>query len=144
MDPVAIVTPRTQLAIFIADRPGTLARACQSLAEAGINIDALATEGGSRGGELLVRMVVNDPVKAARILSEVGVHVIETTVLMIEGGNQPGMLAQIADRLARFDVNIESVYLSATANAAKCLVILRPSDVEKAQLALRDLYGSSD
>ena len=64
MDPVVAITPRTQLAIFIADRPGTLAGACQSLAEAGINIDALATEGGdfgSRGGELLVRMVVSDP-----------------------------------------------------------------------------------
>jgi hypothetical protein len=132
----------TQLAIFMANRPGNLARACAALADAEINIDALATEGdifGSQGGEMLVRMVVSDPGKAASVLAEEGAVAVKTDVLLIEGGNKPGMLSTIAKRLAAADVNIESIYLSAGADAQKCVVILRPSDVEKAQRVLRDL-----
>jgi hypothetical protein len=36
-------------------------------------------------------------------------------------------------------VNIEYAYLAAAPKAAKGLIILRPSDVEKARKALRDL-----
>lgn len=132
----------TQLAIFMADRPGTLAAACDALARAGIDIEALATEGGSfgsRGGEVLVRMVVSDPAKAAAVLAEVGAVAVTTDVLLIEGGNQRGMLARIADRLAKADINIESAYVSASSDASKCLVIMRPSDVSKAERVLRDL-----
>jgi hypothetical protein len=132
----------TQLAIFMTNRPGSLATACRALAEAQVNIDALATEGdvfGSQGGEILVRMVVSDPSKAVAVLAEEGAVAIKADVLLIEGGNQPGMLASIADRLAAADVNIESIYLSASADAQRCVVILRPSDVDKAQRLLRDL-----
>ena len=136
------VKTATQLAIFMANRPGSLAQACAALADAGINIDALATEGdifGSQGGEMVVRMVVSDPGKAATVLAEEGAVAVKTDVLLIEGGNKPGMLATITERLATGDVNIESVYLSAGADATRCVVILRPSDVEKAQRLLRDL-----
>lgn len=132
----------TQLAIFMPDRPGSLAGACDALAKAGIDIEALATEGGSfgsRGGEILVRMVVSDPAKAAAVLAEVGAVAVTTDVLLIEGGNQRGMLARIADRLAKADINIESAYVSASSDASKCLVIMRPSDVSKAERVLRDL-----
>ncbi len=132
----------TQLAIFMTNRPGSLARACVALADAGIGIDALATEGdifGSQGGEMLVRMVVSDPGKAATVLAEEGAVAVNTDVLLIEGSHKSGVLAVIASRLAAADVNIESIYLSASADATKCVVILRPSDVEKAQRVLRDV-----
>src|SRR5258708_2863318 len=106
----------TQLAIFMADRPGSLAAACDALAKAGIDIEALATEGGtfgSRGDEIMVRMVVSDPTKAATVLAEVGADAVKADVLLIEGGNQRGLLARIADRLAGAEINIESVYVSA-------------------------------
>lgn len=126
----------------MTNRPGSLAAACRALAEAGVNIEALATEGdvfGSQGGEILVRMVVSDPSKAVTVLAEEGAVAVKADVLLIEGGNEPGMLAGIADRLATAEVNIESIYLSAGADARRCMVILRPSDVEKAHRLLRDL-----
>lgn len=142
MKTISSIKVVTQLAIFMENRPGSLGRACDAIAKAQINIEALATEGGgfgSRGGEILVRMVVSDPTKAAEVLGGVGAVAVQADVLWIEGGNQPGMLAKIADRLAKADVNIESVYVSASSDAAKCLVIMRPSDVDKAQRALVDL-----
>jgi hypothetical protein len=130
----------TQLAIFMTNRPGSLAAACSALADAGIVIDALATEGdvfGSQGGEILVRMVVSEPAKAASVLAEEGAVAVKTDVLLIEGDGRAGMLGLIAERLATAEVNIESVYLSSSAD--NCTVILRPSDVEKAQRVLRDV-----
>jgi hypothetical protein len=127
----------TQLAVFLANRPGALARVCDALAKAEINIHALATS--DTVDHSVVRMVVSDPTKALMLLGEGGVLALETDVLMIETENEPGVLAKIAERLSRAEVNIEYGYLAASPEAATGLIILRPSDVEKAQRALRDL-----
>ncbi len=127
----------TQLAVFLANRPGALARVCDALAKAEINIHALATS--DTVDHSVVRMVVSDPTKALMLLGEAGVLALETDVLMIEAENEPGVLAKIAERLSRAEVNIEYAYLAASAKAATGLIILRPSDVEKAQRTLRDL-----
>jgi hypothetical protein len=73
------------------------------------------------------------------LLGEGGLMAVENDVLLVEGANQPGMLAEIADRLARASVNIEYAYLATSPGTEKGLMVLRPSDVEKAQRALRDL-----
>ena len=127
----------TQLAVFLANRPGALARVCDALGKAEINIHALAIS--DTVDHSVVRMVVSDPTKALMLLGEAGVLALETDVLMIETENEPGVLAKIAERLSRAEVNIEYAYLAASPKAATGLIILRPSDVEKAQRALRDL-----
>jgi len=58
---------------------------------------------------------------------------------MIETANEPGVLAKIAERLAEAEVNIEYTYLAGGRGAEKGLIVLRASDVETAQTALRDL-----
>ncbi len=127
----------TQLAVFLANRPGALARVCEALAQAEINIHALATS--DTVDHSVVRMVVSDPTKALMLLGEAGVLALESDVLMIETENRPGVLATIAELLAKAEVNIEYAYLAGSPKAEKGLIILRPSDVEKAQHALRDL-----
>ncbi len=127
----------TQLAVFLSNRPGALARVCEALAKAEINIHALATS--DTVDHSVVRMVVSDPTKALMLLGEAGVLALENDVLMIEGENDPGMLAKIAERLAKSDVNIEYVYLATSPKSEKGLMILRASDVDKAQRALTGL-----
>src|SRR5262245_12585997 len=127
----------TQLAVFLANRPGALARVCDALADAGINIYALATS--DTVDHTVVRMVVNDPTKALMLLGEAGVLALEADVLTIETANQPGILAKIAERLAEAEVNIEYTYLAAGREAEKGMIILRPSDVEKARRELENL-----
>ena len=136
-DPKLSIESATQLAIFLANRPGALARVCEALAKAEINVHALATS--DTVDHSVVRMVVSDPTKALMLLGEAGVLALESDVLMIETNNKPGVLAKIAERLAESEVNIEYVYLAGSPKAAKGLIILRPSDVEKAQNVLRDL-----
>jgi len=135
--PKLFIEPATHLAVFLANRPGALARVCEALAQAQINIHALATS--DTVDHTVVRMVVSDPTKALMLLGDAGVLALETEVLMIETTNEPGVLAKIAERLAKAEVNIEYAYLAGGRGAEKGLIVLRPSDVEKAQNALRDL-----
>src|ERR1700747_2989643 len=126
--PKLSVETATQLAVFLANRPGALARVCEALAKAEINILALATS--DTVDHSVVRMVVSDPTHALMLLGEAGVLALENEVLMIETDNHTGMLARIAERLSRAEVNIEYTYMAATINSDKGLIILRPNDVE--------------
>jgi hypothetical protein len=135
--PKISIETATQLAVFLANRPGALARVCEALANAEINIHALATS--DTVDHSVVRMVVSDPTKALMLLGEAGVLALETEVLMIETASEPGVLTKIAERLAEAEINIEYAYLAGGRGAEKGLIVLRPSDVEKAQAVLRDL-----
>lgn len=137
MNPHISIETVTQLAVFLGNRPGALSRVCSELAAAEINILALTIS--DTVDHSVVRMVVSDPTKALMLLGERGVLALENDVLMIESNNQPGTLATIADRLANAGVNIEYAYLAGSPKVEQSLLILRPSNVEKAERALNDL-----
>src|SRR5437667_8312615 len=80
--PKLSVETAAQLAVFLANRPGALARVCEALANAGINIYALATS--DTVDHTVVRMVVSNSTKALMLLGEAGVLALETDVLTIE------------------------------------------------------------
>src|SRR5258706_1100321 len=105
MNPSLSIETATQLAVFLANRPGALARVCEALAKAEINIHALATS--DTVDHTVVRMVVSDPTKALMLLGEAGTLALEADVVMIGTTNQPGVLAKIADRLAQAEVTIQ-------------------------------------
>jgi hypothetical protein len=77
-------------------------------------------------------MVVSDPDKALHVFEERGTLVVESDVLMIEGSNKPGSLAQIAHRLAKAKINIEYAYCATSPSAQKGLLILRAANPAKA------------
>jgi hypothetical protein len=137
MNPKLSIEAATQLAVFLSNRPGTLARVCAALAEAGINIHGLAIS--DTVDHSVVRMVVSDPTKALMLLGETGVLALENEVLMIDAANEPGVLAKMAERLAEAKINIEYAYMATGANASKGLIVLRPSNVQKAREALKNL-----
>lgn len=119
-----------QLAVFLDNRPGTLARMCEAMAEAKINIFAISSS--DTVDHIVFRMVVSDTAGAKRLLEEHGTLVVSTDVLMIDGSNKPGSLAGIANALARANINIEYAYSATHPNATKGLLILRVSDPKKA------------
>jgi hypothetical protein len=119
-----------QLALFLENRPGALARVCDALSEANVNIYAISTS--DTVDHIVVRMVVSDPMLALRLFEEHGALVVETDVLMIDSSNKPGSLAKIASQLAEARINIEYVYCATSPDAKKGLLILRPSNPQKA------------
>ncbi len=119
-----------QLAIFLDNRPGMLARLADALAEAKINIYAISTS--DTVDHSVIRMVVSDYRKALLMFEEHGTLVVEDDVLLVEGSNKPGELARIANKLAEAKVNIEYCYSATPGEAKKGIMILRVSNPVKA------------
>jgi hypothetical protein len=119
-----------QLALFLENRPGALARVCDALSGAKINIYAISTS--DTVDHIVVRLVLSNPQKAIQLFGERGSLVVENDVLMIDGNNKPGSLAAIANKLSAAKINIEYAYCATSPNAAKGLLILRVSNPKKA------------
>jgi hypothetical protein len=119
-----------QLALFLDNRPGTLARLADALSEAKVNIYAISTS--DTIDHSVVRLVVDNYRKAMELFEERGTLVVEDDVLMVSGDNKPGSLANIAHKLAAGKVNIEYAYCATPPNAKQGLMILRVSDAKKA------------
>ena len=92
----------TQLALFLANKPGTLAAVCDALAAEKINIFGLTIS--DTVDHVVVRMVVSDYKRALSIFEEHGTLVLENEVLMLEHDNKPGTLSEIAKKLAAENV----------------------------------------
>lgn len=133
--PVQIVE---QLALFLANEPGTLAAVCDALAEAEVNIYGLSVS--DTIDHSVVRLVVSDTAKAMAIFEAHGTLVIETEVIMISNDNRPGSFSRIAEVLSRNKINIEYAYLASMPTARKGLLILRVTDPQKALRLLGKLF----
>jgi len=123
-----------QLALFLENRPGTLARVCDALSAAKINIHAISTS--DTVDHIVVRLVVSDPARALVVFEEHGTLVVEHDVLLITGDNKPGSLAALARKLADGKINIEYAYCATPPEAKKGSLILRVSDAKKAMKLL--------
>ncbi len=119
-----------QLAIFTANKPGTLAEVCDELAAGRVNIYGLTIS--DTVDHAVVRMVVSDTRKALALFEARGTLVVESDVLMIENDNKPGSLSRIARVLSTHKINIEYAYLASMPTAKRGLLILRVNDPKKA------------
>jgi hypothetical protein len=126
-----------QLAVFLDNRPGTLARMAEALAEAKVNVFAIATS--DTVDHSVVRLVVNDYRKALHVFEEHGTLVVEDDVLLVDGANKPGELARIARKFAECKINIEYCYSATSPEAKKGLLVLRVSNPKKALKLLNTL-----
>ena len=124
-----------QLAVFLDNRPGALARVCEAFEEKGINIHALTTS--DTVDHSVVRMVVDDPQSAIWLLEENGAMVVEDEVLLIDNANKPGALAALARTLGKAKVNIEYLYCATAPRSRKGLLVLRVDDASMALKALQ-------
>lgn len=125
-----------QLALFLENSPGTLAKVCDALADAKINIYALSVTDSV--DHAIVRLVVSDSRRAMYMFEAHGTLVIETDVLMIENDNRPGSLSKIAKSLASKKVNIEYAYLASMPTAKRGLLIMRVDNPKRALKVLEE------
>ncbi len=119
-----------QLAIFLDNRPGTLARLAKALSDAKVNIYAITTS--DTVDHSVIRLVVSDFRKALHVFEQHGTLVVEDDVIMADRTNRPGELAEVAQKLADAKINIEYCYSATPPEAKKGLLILRVSNPAKA------------
>jgi hypothetical protein len=126
-----------QLAVFVDNRPGTLARVCDALSAANkINIFAITTS--DTVDHSVIRMVVSDTARALSVFEDHGSFVVEDDVIMFEGDNKSGSLAAIAHKLSDAGVNIEYCYCATSPSSKKGLMIMRTSNPKKALKVLNE------
>jgi hypothetical protein len=119
-----------QLTILLENKPGALAQTFSELAVKDINILAMSVLDTIDSG--LIRMVVDDPARAKKVLAESGLNVIETDVLAVEMTDKPGTLAEISKQLSKARINIEYAYVSVPPDKGTSLGIFWVSNLKKA------------
>src|SRR5215831_15942425 len=87
-----------EFTIRLEDRPGTLGKLCQALAEEDVNILAYQQFSHEKG-KGTVRLVVDDPDKAKTILDRQRSDYTQTEVAQVKLAHRPGELARPASRL---------------------------------------------
>lgn len=125
-----------QLSVFLENRSGRLAEVTGILGDASINIRALSLADTSDFG--ILRVIVNDPDKAAGILEENGFTVAKTDVLALEVEDKPGGLARVMKILSDRGVDVEYMYAFMEKLTDNALLIFRIEDIEGAINICRD------
>ena len=118
------------LTIVLEDRPSELAKVGEALGRAAVNIDGIC--GMTVGSKGFIHILVEDATKAHRALEASHIEVSkETEVLVLPVEDHPGVLGNIARRLANAGVSIEFAYLSTSKS-----VVVAVDDLAKAQAAI--------
>jgi len=121
-----------QVSVFAENRPGRLQAVLTPLAEANINIRALSIADSADFG--VIRMILSDTEAGQRVLKEAGFTVMVGDVLAVQVPDRPGgFLSAIVAPLTRAGVNIEYVYAFADNPLEHALVVLKVSDLAKAE-----------
>ena len=98
-----------EFSVTLANQPGQLATLARKLSDAGVHIQSLAAIGSNN--ESLVRLMPDDADATRRVLQTAGLHFEVRLVLDTFLPDEPGALAEVAQRLADAGVNIDSIYL---------------------------------
>jgi hypothetical protein len=122
--------------VVTEDRPGELARICEALGNAGVNITALAGLAGEAAG--LVGFLVSDEAGARGALRSAGIEARELEVIRVALADEPGALGKAARKLATAGINLELV-LTTGISHGKGTLVLATSDARRARTLLGDL-----
>ena len=130
-----------QVSVFLENRAGRLWELTDALGKANVNIRALSIGEATDFG--VVRMIVNDPDAALKMLTDAGFTVVETDVLAVAIPDVPGGLASVVAALKDVGINIEYAYAFVAHSGKKwggamAMVSLRVEDPAAGQKALAD------
>ena len=113
------------LTIYLGDHPGSLAKVGEALGKAGVNIDGIC--GVTVQGKGVIHILVADAAKARRTLEANHIDVAkETDVVVLDVEDRPGVLGNVARRLANAGVNLHIAYLATSSK-----LVVGADDLEK-------------
>ena len=133
------IVPITQVSVFLDNRPGSLFDVMSKLDENKLKIFALSIADAGEFG--LVRLITDDPAKVSKFLEDADFNLAkskkntEVTAIFTSAEHR---LSQITKTLGDSGINIEYAYSSAVHVDGKVALVIRPSDLEKAEKMLTD------
>lgn len=121
--------------VRINNRMGVLAQVAKTLADKGLNIEAVIAT--VEGNDAVIHTVSSDHQRTMDAFRAQGLQVQEARVVVAEIEHRPGLLREVSEKLAR--QNIELFYLYATATeSARCLIVFASSNNDWAVKVLND------
>ena len=123
-----------QLTVFAENKTGYLAEITGLFAESGLDMKALSIADTKDFG--ILRIIVDDPEKALKVLNEHGHLGTITEVISVKIPDNAGELAKALKVLADADVNVESLYAFLAGEAGSAYVVIKATDNAAAEKAL--------
>jgi hypothetical protein len=127
--------PVKQISVLLDNAPGTLSRLTNILDKEDITAKALLA--ASTAENSTVRMVVNDPDRAAAILESFRFNHEITPVLAAEVPLHPGGMNAILKPLSQAEINIHYLYTTINRFGKETIVILGVDKIDEAREVLR-------
>ena len=150
---------KVQLSVILTNAPGELAKLCDALKAANVNISAMSIQNAqdslkklynmrektgrrialaeSYRGILkdssdysLIRLLLDQPNEAEKVLLNANFLVDKEPILVFRLVNQPGMLGRVAKRFGEAGVNIDYIYGSAVENAKESIFVVHVAEAD--------------
>ncbi|HEX2938852.1 MAG TPA: ACT domain-containing protein [Ruminiclostridium sp.] len=124
-----------QISVFLENKEGRLAEVTKTIADSGINIRAMSIADTTDFG--ILRLIVNDPERASKVLIDSEFTVTVKEVLAVGISDEPGALSKTLSVMMKDGIAIEYMYAFVGKCNGNALVIFKVSDNEKAAASLK-------
>ncbi len=124
-----------QISVFVENQPGSMMNVTSVLTDAHVNIRAISTFDTPEFG--IMRLVVDDPVRAKESLTEKGFVTRVSDVIGAELRDEKGNLNQMLTILAEGQINVNYIYSFVIREGKAPVMVFSTDDYEKAENVLR-------
>lgn len=119
-----------QISVFMENRPGRLAEITKVLSDNDIDMRAINIADTTDFG--ILRMIVDNPEKAERVLRENNMTASVTDVLAVSIDDTVGAFSKVIALLKEDNISIEYIYSFIGEKSAKAVIVIKTNDGEQA------------
>ena len=124
-----------QISVFVENQPGSMMNVTSVLTEAHVNIRAISTFDTPEFG--IMRLIVDNPVRAKEALTETGFVTRVSEVIGAELKDEKGNLNQMLAILADGKINVNYIYSFVIREGKAPVMVFSTDNYEKAEKVLR-------
>ena len=125
-----------QISVFMENRPGRLAAITKVLKDNNIDIRAINIADTTDFG--ILRMIVNDPAEAERVLRANSMTANVADVIAISIEDNIGAFSDVITLLKDKDISIDYIYSFIGEKSSKAVIIVKTNDLENSVAALKE------
>lgn len=125
-----------QISVFMENRPGRLAEITNVLSENNIDMRAINIADTTDFG--ILRMIVDDPGKAERVLRENHMTASVTDVIAVSIEDTVGAFGKVISILKEENISIEYIYSFIGEKSSKAVIVIKTNDNDHAVSMLQE------
>ena len=118
-----------QISVFAENKPGKIEVITKILTREKINIRAITIASSNKYG--VIKLLVDNPEKAYRVLKKEGLSVALNPTLALGMEDKPGGLQAIAQIVKKYQINIEDACGFVIESKKKAVLVIQVKDIKK-------------